>query len=111
VDLSTGQCRSNLVTIPNAKTRLTQVSSSASANTFLSYDALGRITSSSQNTPTSTAAVTQPTYHFTYSYDDTGGLETITYDSGRSVKSCYDLANRLSSVTGTKAGASTPYAS
>jgi uncharacterized protein RhaS with RHS repeats len=48
-------------------------------------------------------------YPFQYAYNLGGELEWEQYPSGRQVTSCYDVAGRAASVTGNKAGASTPY--
>ena len=39
------------------------------------------------------------TYSFSYGYNKAGGLETQTYPSGLTVKTCYDAAGRISGVS------------
>ncbi len=61
---------------------------------YLSYDALGRVTASSQTTGGTT-------YSFSnYSYNLADALTSETYPSGRVIRTCYDGANRVSQVGG-----------
>src|SRR5207237_5784589 len=70
---------------------LAPVSSSVSAYTYTSYDALGRVTGSSQ----ATGGVT---YAMAYNYDLAGDLKSETYPSGRVVTTEYDPAGRVAGV-------------
>jgi RHS repeat-associated protein len=83
--------------------RLTKV---ANGNTWqiLSYDPLGRPISSSQTTNSSTH--TFPAY----TYNRTDKLTSIQYPSGRAVNTTYDLADRISGVSGVSGTTTTNYA-
>ena len=65
-----------------------------SSTQYSAYDTMGRVLQSSQTTNGS------PAYPFTYTYNLAGSLETETYPSTRSVTTCYDLAGRVSKVSG-----------
>jgi len=52
-----------------------------------------------------------PPYTFTYNYDLSGALSSVTYPSLRTVTNAFDAAGRIAGVTGTLSAASTPYAS
>jgi hypothetical protein len=60
-------------------------------------DTAGRVTASSQVTD-------GLTYAFAYSYNQAGGLEVMTYPSGRAVNYCSDAAGRVKEVTGYATG-------
>jgi RHS repeat-associated protein len=81
--------------INNSKGRLTTASSSVSASHYTGYDALGRVTYSSQVTD-------GQTYSMSYAYDLAGNLISQTYPSGRVVTTSYDGVGRLSQVSGQK---------
>ncbi len=83
------------------KGRLSAVTSGTTATQYTAYDAMGRVTQSSQNT-------NGTLYPFSYTYNLAGGLETELYPSGRGVTSCYDAAGRVRSVSGTVAAGATP---
>ncbi|MGI8745808.1 MAG: hypothetical protein ACR2NN_25180 [Bryobacteraceae bacterium] len=68
----------------NAAGHLTQVTNGVSTANFLSFDAMGRVTSSSQSPGALSPGA------FVYAYNLAGGLETETYPSGRSVITCYE---------------------
>jgi RHS repeat-associated protein len=87
-------------TLTNGKGRLSSVSSSVSTTNYLSYDALGRVTGSSQ-------VIDGVTYSMPdYKYDLAGNLTSQTYPSGRVVTTTFDNAGRLSHVDGQKTGES-----
>jgi len=78
--------------------RLTSVSSSASTTNFLSYDEFGDVTSSQQITAGTT-------YTFpTYTYNKLGELTSVTYPSGRTLNTAYDIAGRAITVTNQASG-------
>ncbi len=76
----------------HSKGRLSSVSSSVSTYSYTAYDALGRVTGSSQMTDGVT--YTMPDYR----YNLAGGLISGQYPSGRVVKTEYDAAGRVSGV-------------
>ena len=80
------------------------VSSSGVSSTDYAYDGLGRVTSSTQTTD-------GHAYGFTYEYNLADGLKEIHYPSGRSVSYGYDLAARVTEVSGTKGGQALHYTS
>ena len=82
--------------------RLTQVGSSAS-NTSTSYDQLGRVAGSTQNTG-------GLAYQFSYTYNLADGLTQETYPSGRAVSFGYDSAGRVMGVSGLSGSTVTEYA-
>jgi RHS repeat-associated protein len=79
------------LTVPNAKGRVTSVSSSVSTYSYTEYDALGLIRSTKQSTD-------GQDYIVDYTYDLAGHLKTETYPSGRIVAMDYDAAGRLAGV-------------
>jgi RHS repeat-associated protein len=85
-----GNCQSG--SAPNSIGRLTEVSSSVSQTSFTGYDALGRISGSTQVT-------SGQTFGFQYGYDFAGNLLLESYPSGRTVLNGYDGAGRLCSVS------------
>ena len=89
VNYSGSACTGSLVA--SKKGLLTAVGSSVSATRFLSFDNVGRVKTSSQDTD-------GDVHSFSYTYNDAGGLETQAYPEGLDVRSCYDGAGRLSSV-------------
>jgi RHS repeat-associated protein len=97
-----GQCTSGFV--PYSAGRVTQVKSSASTNSYLSYDGLGRVTASSQLTGG------PPAYSFTYSYNLVDGLTSTTYPSGRAVSFAYDSAGRVNRIINGQLTSSNNYA-
>jgi RHS repeat-associated protein len=89
--------------VMNSKGRLTKVSSAVSANYYTAFDAMGRVTASSQVTDL------QP-YSMSYEYNLAGNLKSEVYPSGRVVQNTYDEAGRINGVTGYKGAIVTPYA-
>ena len=76
--------------------RLSEVYSSASKMTYSSFDAVGRVLTSTQTTGGTP-------YTLQYTYDAAGGLEQETYPSPtqRKVKTCRNAAAQITSVQGT----------
>jgi len=96
-----GGCAAS-ASIPNALTHLTQAYSSASATTHTAFDAVGRITSSSQQTPGGAGGTLYPfgtAANPGYSYNLAGEMLSETYPSGRKVTFSYDAAGRTKDVT------------
>ncbi len=89
-DFSGSACTTTQVV--GKKGRLTAARSSLSTTRYTSFDKLGRVKGSSQQTGGAT-------YSFSYAYNKAGGLETQTYPSGLLVKTCYDAAGRISGVS------------
>ncbi len=85
------------------KGRLTSVSTSVSTTGYGCYDALGRVTASTQTTSGDAART------FAYTYNADGTLETQTYPSGLVVAYEYDAAGRFKAVGKNTPGA-TDYA-
>lgn len=79
------------VGVPYSKGRLTSVSNSVSSTSYSEFDALGRITASSQVT-------NGQTYSLSYGYDLSGNLTSETYPSGRIILPEYDSAGRIAGV-------------
>ena len=77
----------------NGKGHLTQVVSTVSTTNYGPFDAMGRVTASSQVTDTQT-------YTFSYGYNLAGGMTSETYPSQRTVTTSYDAAGRINGVTG-----------
>jgi len=75
----------------NAKGRLVSVANSNATQSIAGYDALGRITGSTQ-------ASSGQNYTFSYTYNLADSLTSTTYPSGRVVTNSYDGANRTSKV-------------
>jgi RHS repeat-associated protein len=71
--------------------RMHRVSSSASVNEYLTFDAMGRVLTSRQTT-NGTA------YNMSYLYNAAGALSQETYPGGRIVTTCYDEAGRIAQV-------------
>lgn len=90
--------------VPNSRGRRTSVSSSVSVYNINGYDAMGRATGSSQVT-------NGQTYTMGYIYDLAGNLTSQTYPSGRTVSTGYDVAGRMSGLTGQSGGVAKTYAS
>jgi hypothetical protein len=70
---------------------------------FLNYDAMGRIVASAQVTGGISPFV------FSYSYDLSGALSSVTYPSGRVVAEGHDAVGRISQVSGSLGGPQTSY--
>jgi RHS repeat-associated protein len=85
-------------TLANGKGKLTSVSSAISTTSYMAYDALGRVTGSTQTTDGHTYTMPE------YKYDRAGNLISQTYPSGRTVSTTFDDAGRPSSVAGQKMG-------
>jgi RHS repeat-associated protein len=79
--------------LPNAKGRLTQVSSSISTTNYNQFDNLGRVLASQQITD-------GQTYNFGYSYNLAGMLVNQTYPSGRVVTNQFETDGDLAQVVG-----------
>ncbi len=77
----------------NSKGRLTKVNSTVSMTNYTGYDAMGRVSGSSQVT-------NAQTYSFAYGYNLAGGMTSETYPSGRTVLTGYDTAGWVNGVTG-----------
>jgi len=78
-----------------SKGRLTQVSSSASTYQYTIFDALGRVRQSQQITAGNT-------YQMNYVYNLSGAMTKEVYPSGREVNTSYDVAGRITGLTGYK---------
>lgn len=90
--------------LPNAKGKLTKVSSIVSETRYTSFDVLGRVTASEQRIPfsdTETAADATPRVS-TYTYNLSGALIEQTYPSGRVVKNVLDNNGDLEAVESKK---------
>jgi RHS repeat-associated protein len=83
--------------IPYSKGKLTKVSSSVSETKYNSFDNLGRILTSQQNTD-------GQTYNFGYAYNLSGMLVEETYPSGRKIKNSFQTDGDLSKVEMQPAG-------
>lgn len=90
--------------VANSKGRRTSVSSSVSPYNITGYDAMGRVTGSSQ-------VIDGQTYSMGYTYDLVDDLLTQTYPSGRVVTTNYDTAGRISNLTGQIGATTKTYAS
>jgi len=88
--------------VANSTGQLTSIANSNSATTYTAFDALGRVTASSQQT-------SGLTYGFTYTYNLAGALTSETYPSGRVVTTGYDAANRAVTLSGNLNGLATNY--
>ena len=66
--------------------RLTEQASSISSMKYTNYDNLGRVTASTQTTPSQSSSA----YPFPYTYNAAGMLTGEQYPSGRWVKFGYD---------------------
>jgi RHS repeat-associated protein len=84
--------------------RLTAVTSSISRTNYAGFDALGRVTASSQRTD-------GQTYSLSYEYDLAGNLTREVYPTGRVITHSYDAAGRMQQVAGTKGTTTSRYAS
>jgi YD repeat-containing protein len=79
----------------NALGRLVSVATAdGTTQAIVGYDALGRITSSSE-----TISGGLP-YAFGYTYTLADGLKTASYSSGRVVTNTYDSAGRITQISG-----------
>ena len=81
--------------LPNAKGKLTKVSSSVSTSEYTSFDILGRVTGHKQTTD-------GQSYSTGYAYNLSGALMEQTYPSGRMVKNVIDYNGDLSMVQSSK---------
>ena len=85
---------------------VSSVANSVSTTAYTAYDALSRVTGSSQ-TP---AGQSNP-FAFNYGYNRQGALSSEVRPSGRTVTYGFDAAGRVNGVTGTVATTPTNYAS
>ena len=86
--------------LPNAKGRLTKVSSSVSTTEYTAFDILGRVLAAKQTT-----AGGDPNGYLTgYTYNLSGALIEETYPSGRKVKNVLDNDGELSMVQSARCG-------
>ena len=92
------------ITVANAMGRLTAIASSAATEQITGYSALGRITGSTQT-------IAGQTYNFNYTWNLADALLSTTYPTTRVVTNTYDVANRVTAVTGTLNGTPTYYLS
>lgn len=83
--------------VANSKGRLTKVISTVSEYGYDEYDALGGVKRTSQVTGGNQ-------YLMSYGYNLAGHMTSQTYPSGRTVTTNYDMAGRVSGVTGAKTG-------
>jgi RHS repeat-associated protein len=88
--------------VPYAKSRPTSVSNANGTINYTTYDPLGRVTASNEQTA-------GQTYSFSYSYNLAGALTSETYPSGRVISTSYDRVNRVYSVAGSLNGQVTNY--
>jgi RHS repeat-associated protein len=88
--------------LPNAKGRLTQVSSTISTTNYTNFDNLGRVLASQQITD-------GQTYNFGYGYNLSGMLVSETYPSGRVVTNQFEVDGDLAQVNGSFQGANKTY--
>jgi RHS repeat-associated protein len=86
----------------NCVGHLVTSSNSNSTTRYLNFDPLGRVGASIQTT-------LGQAYQFSYIYDLAGDLVSETYPSGRKLAFSYDAADRISSIAGTLASATTNY--
>ena len=86
--------------LPNAKGRLTKVSSAVSTTEYTSFDILGRVLAAKQTTEGGDAAG----YSTSYTYNLSGALIEETYPSGRKVKNVLDDNGDLSMVQSARCG-------
>lgn len=71
---------------------------------YTSYDTTEGVKQSTQTlavTPLRGGTAVNASYGFSYTYNKAGGLQSETCPTQRSVKTCYDVAGRISSVQGT----------
>ncbi|MGD0048115.1 MAG: RHS repeat-associated core domain-containing protein [Bryobacteraceae bacterium] len=107
----TGGCNENgrlasVSTIALASTSSSYPSAPATTNSYSCFDRMGRVANSSQQIGNAAP------YSFSYLYDKSGALKSVTYPSGRTVTNTFDAAGRINQVTGApSSGASTTYAS
>jgi RHS repeat-associated protein len=83
--------------VVNSKGGVTSVSSSVSATNYMAFDALGRMTAGNQITD-------GQTYAMSYAYNLAGGLTSMTYPTGRVIKTEYDAAGRMAGVRDQSSG-------
>ena len=99
---SGGACQTTLLT--GYIGRLTYVANANSSTLFGAFDAMGRVSNSTQTT---NGTAYPP---FSYIYDKSGALASETYPSGSSLTDTFDAAGRVIKIQGTLGGAKT-YAS
>ncbi|HVP45172.1 MAG TPA: RHS repeat-associated core domain-containing protein [Bryobacteraceae bacterium] len=90
-DTADGACKSPASAIAYGWNRLTELRTATSTTTYTSYDALGRVTGSTQTTG-------GPPYPFSYLYNLAGGLTGVQYPSARNVSYTYTGAGRIDAV-------------
>ncbi len=97
VGIANGKGRLNFVlaSLPTADPNKPEIISKSS---YAGFDALGRVTSSSQQT-------NGQTYSMSYEYDLAGNLKSEIYPSGRIIQHTFDAAGRLEKVIGTRGNA------
>ena len=98
--LSGSQCVAS--SVPYSKGSLTWIGNSVSSTSYSAYDALGRVTGSTQTTGGTP-------YPFSYTYNSSS-LTSETYPSGRTIAFTSDAAGRVSAVSGKLGTVTTPYA-
>lgn len=86
--------------LPNAKGKLTKVSSAVSTTEYTSFDILGRVLGAKQTT----AGGDPLGYTTGYTYNLSGALIEETYPSGREVKNVLDNDGELSLVQSARCG-------
>ncbi|MEO8127328.1 MAG: hypothetical protein ABJF23_31515 [Bryobacteraceae bacterium] len=94
--------------VTNGVGRLIQVSNTSSTTRHNSFDAMGRVLSSTQTTPVAGISP-DPSYVFQYLYDQAWHQRSMTYPSGRQVETRWDAAARADKVSNKQGTASTPY--
>jgi len=92
--------------VSNAKGRLVSVATSLSTTAYAGYDALGRVSGSSQTTNVAALGQTanNVTYTTSYTYNLAGALVSETYPSGRVVTNQFDKIGRLTNVSSNASG-------
>jgi YD repeat-containing protein len=88
---SDGECTTPTSAIAYGWNHLTEFRTAPSTTTYGSYDALGRVTGSTQTTASTP-------YTFAYEYNLAGGLTKLTYPSNRVVQYDYTSGGRVSGV-------------
>jgi YD repeat-containing protein len=88
--------------VPYSVGRLLSASNSTSTTNYTSYDPLGRVVGSAQQT-------NGQTYSFAYTYNVAGGLTSETYPSGRVVSTSFDESNQPFTLSGALSGQTTNY--
>ena len=88
-----GTCQTPATAIPNAKGRLTAVSTSAATRQIGSYDSEGRAISNNQTVDTNSSGMS-------YTYNSAGMMTSMIYPSGKTVTYSPDGAGRVQLVSG-----------